>query len=145
MPFDPTKPAANSTNSSAEMRAQLTSLKALIDAVPAGPGLNWRGDWDAGESYAAGDAVLYGQQVFVAIGAATGTAPESDPTHWRTLSITGPPGEVTNADLQTALAGTALNPNVGTLSLALSDPPTLAEVQAILDFLNALSQSLTRT
>ena len=33
MPFDPTKPAANSTNSSAEMRGQLTSLKALIDAV----------------------------------------------------------------------------------------------------------------
>ena len=31
--FDPTKPANNSPNSSAEMRGQLTSLKALIDAV----------------------------------------------------------------------------------------------------------------
>ena len=30
--FDPAKPAANSPNSSAEMRAQLTALKALIDA-----------------------------------------------------------------------------------------------------------------
>jgi|UniRef100_UPI00378306DD hypothetical protein len=37
MPFDPTKPANNSPNSSAEMRAQLTGLKELIDAVPAGP------------------------------------------------------------------------------------------------------------
>jgi hypothetical protein len=37
MPFDPTKPANNSPNSSAEMRAQLTGLKDLIDAVPAGP------------------------------------------------------------------------------------------------------------
>ena len=34
MPFDPNKPAANSPNSSAEMRGQLTSLKSLIDAVP---------------------------------------------------------------------------------------------------------------
>lgn len=30
MPFDPTKPATNSPNSSAEMRAQLTSLHAEI-------------------------------------------------------------------------------------------------------------------
>ncbi len=30
MPFDPTKPATNSPNSSAEMRSQLTSLNAEI-------------------------------------------------------------------------------------------------------------------
>ncbi len=34
MTFDPTKPANNSPNSSAEMRSQLTGLKALIDAIP---------------------------------------------------------------------------------------------------------------
>ncbi|MBL9132350.1 MAG: hypothetical protein JNG86_14190 [Verrucomicrobiaceae bacterium] len=33
MPFDPTKPANNSPNSSAEMRGQLTGLKDLIDAI----------------------------------------------------------------------------------------------------------------
>jgi hypothetical protein len=33
MPFDPNLPAANSPNSSAQMRAQLTGLKDLIDAV----------------------------------------------------------------------------------------------------------------
>lgn len=32
MPFDPLKPAAASPLSSAEMRAQLTALKALIDS-----------------------------------------------------------------------------------------------------------------
>jgi hypothetical protein len=37
MPFDPTKPADHSPDSSAEMRAQLNGLKDLIDAVPAGP------------------------------------------------------------------------------------------------------------
>ena len=31
MPFDPTKPANNAPISSAELRAQLTALKALID------------------------------------------------------------------------------------------------------------------
>ena len=36
MPFDPTKPAANAPNSSAEMRDQLNALKALIDAQGAG-------------------------------------------------------------------------------------------------------------
>lgn len=34
MPFDPTKPANGSANSSAEMRGQLNGLKDLIDAVP---------------------------------------------------------------------------------------------------------------
>jgi hypothetical protein len=33
MPFDPAKPANNAPNSSAEMRSQLTGLKALIDAI----------------------------------------------------------------------------------------------------------------
>ena len=36
MPFDPTKPAANSPLSSAEMRDQLNALKALIDTLGAG-------------------------------------------------------------------------------------------------------------
>lgn len=37
MPFDPAKPANGTPVNSLEMRAQLTALKALIDAVPAGP------------------------------------------------------------------------------------------------------------
>ena len=37
MPFDPAKPADHSPLVSAEVRGQLTALKALIDAVPAGP------------------------------------------------------------------------------------------------------------
>ena len=95
--FDPAKPANGSPNSSAEMRAQLTALKADIDAIPAGP---------------AGPA--------------------------------GPPGEVSSATLAAQIAGTAQNPNVGTFNITLSDPPTRAEVQAILDFVNALVNSLTR-
>ena len=46
--------------------------------------------------------------------------------------------------LEASIAGTAQNPNVGTFTIALSDPPTRPEVQAILDFMNALVNSLTR-
>ena len=56
----------------------------------------------------------------------------------------GPQGEVSNATLAAQIAGTAQNPNVGTFNITLSDPPTRAEVQAILDFMNALVNSLTR-
>ena len=37
MPFDPALPRTGTRATSAEMRSQLTSLKALIDAIPAGP------------------------------------------------------------------------------------------------------------
>ena len=56
----------------------------------------------------------------------------------------GPQGEVSNVTLAAQIAGTAQNPNVGTFNIALSDPPTRPEVQAILDFVNALVNSLTR-
>ena len=50
MPFDPALPAANSPNSSAEMRAQLTALKALIDAQPAAAFGKVAADWTSGSS-----------------------------------------------------------------------------------------------
>jgi hypothetical protein len=38
MPFNPDLPANGSEVTSAELRSQLTGLKALIDAIPPGPG-----------------------------------------------------------------------------------------------------------
>ncbi len=46
--------------------------------------------------------------------------------------------------LETSIANTAQNPNLSTLSIALSDPPTRAEVQQMLDFLNTLLTQITR-
>ena len=85
MPFDPSLPADHSPNSSAEMRGQLTALKALIDA----------------------------QQAQIAA-------------------------------LQSALSGTAQNPNLGTLNLSLDDPPNRPQVQAMLDQLNTMLNQITR-
>ncbi len=46
--------------------------------------------------------------------------------------------------LEAALAGTARNPDLGTLNLALDDPPTLAQVQAVINQLNTLLTLLAR-
>ena len=46
--------------------------------------------------------------------------------------------------LEAALAGTAQNPNLGPLNIALSDPPTRPEVQQMLDFQNTLLNQITR-
>lgn len=46
--------------------------------------------------------------------------------------------------LDAGIAGTAQNPSMGTLSIALSDPPTRAEVQQILDAFNALLNQIIR-
>lgn len=48
------------------------------------------------------------------------------------------------AALEAALGGTAKNPNLGTLSLSLDDPPNRPQVQAILDQLNTLLNQITR-
>jgi hypothetical protein len=61
----------------------------------------------------------------------------------------GPPGEVTGAELADAIAdtvaGSSANSNgVDFLSLGISDPPTQAELQAVLDKLNELIGALRR-
>ena len=46
--------------------------------------------------------------------------------------------------LEAAVSNTAQNPNLSTLNIALSDPPTRAEVQQMLDFMNTLLNQITR-
>ena len=59
--------------------------------------------------------------------------------------LQGPAGEVTNAALLGAIAGTSNTSNgVPILSLAISDPPTQAEVQAIADKIDELIDALKR-
>jgi hypothetical protein len=61
----------------------------------------------------------------------------------------GSPGEVTTAQMETAIptaiGGTAQNPtSITPLSLSISDPPTQAEVQSIVDAYNTLISALQR-
>ena len=57
----------------------------------------------------------------------------------------GLPGEVTNAGLGAAIAGTSANSNaLELLNLAVSDPPTQGEMQALANKLDALIAVLRR-
>ena len=144
MPFDPTKPAASSPNSSAEMRAQLTALKALIDAIPAGP---------AGPAGPVGPAFSSIQIGSVTTGTPGSPAGAQVNVFGSNVELsftipagdTGTPGEVSNATLAGEISGTARNPNtVAPLPFTVSNPPTQAELQAVVDKLNELIASLQR-
>ena len=57
----------------------------------------------------------------------------------------GPPGEVSQQDLVNERMNHAQNPTgVSALGLTISDPPTKAEVEAILGFINTLLSALQR-
>ena len=57
----------------------------------------------------------------------------------------GPPGEVSPQTLDDAISGTAGNPQtVADLALIVSEPPTQAEMQAVVDKVNELLGALRR-
>lgn len=196
--FDPAQPANNSALSSAVMRSQLTSLKALIDAISAitqaqvdsVSTLN-PGDPATATASIIGDSVHFtfaipqgqpgsngsngsdgppgppgpqGPPFASAVVDGVTTLPAGDPAsvsvsfdgslvHF-TFSIpqgqSGPPGEVTMAQMDTAIAAavstTARNPtSISPLAITFTDPPTAAELTQVQDKINALLGALTRT
>ncbi|MEQ1862597.1 MAG: hypothetical protein ABMA13_21970 [Chthoniobacteraceae bacterium] len=153
MPFDPNKPAANSPDSSAEMRAQLNGLHELIQAGIPGP------QGPQGEQGPVGATGPQGEPGPQGIPGDPGGPPgpqgpqgdagpqgsQGDPGPPGDQGPQGPPGEVTQGQLDTAIAGTARNPNtLSPLTIIISDPPTQAEVQAIVDAYNLLLTNTQR-
>ena len=123
MPYDPTLPQANTEIDAVQMRAQLNGLNDRIDAIPAGPA---GPQGDPGPQGPQGEAGPPGEP-----GGPLG--PQGDP------GPQGPPGEVTAAQLSTAIEGTSNNTNaVATLETVFSDPPTLADLEALRATLNEL-------
>ena len=126
MPFDPALPRTGTRATSAEMRSQLTSLKALIDAIPVGP---------PGPQGAVGPSGPAGQQ---------GTAGVPGPQGEQ-----GPQGDVSASDMENAinnaLGGTSNNSNsVAQVEMTVSDPPTQSEMQTIANKLDELIAALRR-
>jgi len=143
MPFDPALPQQGTEIDAVQMRAQLNGLKELIDAVPAGPG-------PAGPAGPQGP-VFASVSIGTVTTGAPGTPAAADVSTTGndvSLSFTipaGEPGEVTQAALDAAILGTAQNPaSIAPLSITISDPPTKAEVEAILSTLNTLIGLLQR-
>ncbi|MEQ1747800.1 MAG: hypothetical protein ABL974_00145 [Prosthecobacter sp.] len=129
MPFDPTKPANNSPNSSAEMRSQLTSLKALIDAI-----------------FTITAAQVDGVNTLPPGNPASVSLSVTGNTLHFTFDIpqgeVGPTGEVSQAQLDNAISGTSNNTNgVSTLGQSADFNYNQSQMQDVLnkldEFLNA--------
>ena len=146
MAFDPTKPQNGTDLDAVEIRDQLNALKALIDAVPAGP---------AGPAGPQGPVFASVQIGSVTTGAPGSAASASVSTFANNVEISftipeGQPGSgVTMTDVDNAIAaeitGTARNPNtVSDLVMSPSDPPTQAEMLAVIAKINELINALRR-
>ena len=147
MPFDPAKPAANSPNSSAEMREQLTGLKSLIDAVLT----------VTGAQVDSTNTVPPGSSAGVSVSLTGGVLHFHFDVPQGVDGQQGPAGEVTqsqlsndlvntqNAAVSTAMGLSSANSNgVPTFGGSISNPPTQAEVQALADAYNNLVNALRR-
>jgi hypothetical protein len=161
--FDPSKPAPNSHLSSAEMRSQLTSLKALIDAIttltnaqidatntlppgnPANVTLTTTGNTlHFTFDIPTGDPGPEGPQ-----GADGPPGPEGPPGTPGgppgPEGPQGPPGEVTLQQLTDEIANTAQNPTTVAPLTVNPDPDyNPAQLQETIDKLNELLTALTR-
>ena len=145
MPFDPNIPADGAFATGAALRNQFNALKALIDAVPAGP-----------PGPAGPDGPVFAN---IQIGSVTTVDPFAPASV--SVSVAGnnvelsfaiPKGEtggVTMTEVSNAIgneiAGTARNPNtVSDLTLTPSDPPTQADLLAVIAKVNELLAALRR-
>lgn len=147
MAFDPTKPAPGDDLDAEVIRAQLNALKESIDSIPAGP---------AGPVGPSGPPLASIQITGVTTGEPGTAAAVSAMMNAGNVELTftiprGEPGAsgVTSTDVTNAITNERINnaqnpTSVQTLSLTLSDPPTLAEVQAVLDKVNELITALQR-
>jgi hypothetical protein len=137
--FDPSLPADGSPLSSAEMRSQLTGLKALIDAIATISAAFVDSTSTLPPGSAAGATVsLIGDTLHFAF-----EIPMGDPG---SPGDPGPPGEVTLMQLGDAIQTTSANSNsVAEAVITVSDPPQQMEVQAIADKLDELILALRRT
>jgi hypothetical protein len=142
MPFDPTKPANNSPNSSAEMRAQFNGLKALIDAIAT---IN-TGVVDGVNTLPPGDPASVSLNVVANTLHFTFGIPQG---HDGQQGPQGLPGEVSQTDLNNAeqnmLAQSSANSNgVGSLSMNADPAYDQNQMQAVMVKLDELINALRR-
>lgn len=148
--FDPTLPQENTPLDAVQMRSQFTGLKTLLDAMQS---LN-AAQIVAVTTLPPGDPANVTVSVTgstlhftfdIPQGEAGTTGSDGAPGANGADGATGAPGEVTLAQLDSAIDTTSSNSNgVATLGLAVSDPPTQSEVQQLADKLDELILSLRR-
>jgi hypothetical protein len=141
MPFNPNLPLDDSLMVAGEMRSQFTGLKTLIDNVPAGP------PGPAGpQGPPFAQAVVDGVNTLDPGSPANVTMSfDGNDVHFTFDIPRGDPGEVTESQLNNAIAGTAQNPNgIGPWTGTFSDPPTQGELQDFAAWVESLRSALVR-
>ncbi len=144
MPFNPNLPIDETLCDAGQMRDQLNSLNSKIEAIPAGPPGPVGPQGPQGDPGPQGDAGPEGP-----MGPEGAQGPQGEPGPAGgppgPEGPQGPPGEVTLAQLEEAIAGTALNPSgVGPYTGTFSDPPTQAEMQDFAGYVETLRVTLVR-
>ena len=140
MSFDPTRPVNGVIVDADFLRAQFNGLKELNDALAVGTVT--AAVVDAVNTVAPGTpasvtASVVGNTLHLTFDLPQGA--DGAP------GATGAAGDVNGAQLTAAIAGTSSNTNaVANLGMAVSDPPTQAEVQAVVATMNALITALRR-
>ena len=171
MPFNPNLPLDDSLMVAGEMRGQFNGLKTLIDNVPAGPTgpMGPQGPQGIqGPQGLVGDPGPAGPEGPVGPGGPQGETgpvgpvgpvgpegpsggppgPEGPMGPAGAPGPQGPqgvPGEVTLAQLETAVAGTAQNPaGVAPYTGSFSNPPTQGEMESFAAWVESLRAALVR-
>jgi len=146
MAFDPTRPVHGSEIDADELRNQFNALKGLIDTIPAGP---------PGPAGPQGPVFASVQIGTVTTGAPGTPAEASVATFGNNVEISftipaGQPGPGVSFDDMTsaiglAISGTARNPmTVSDLFLSPTDPPSQADLLAVIAKINELLAALRR-
>jgi hypothetical protein len=136
--YNPALPADGSPLSSAEMRSQLTGLKALIDAISSITAAMVDSTTTLPPGSSAGATVsVIGNTLHFTFELPQGETGATGPQ--------GSQGEVSSMDLSNAIQTTSANTNtVAEAVITVSDPPQQMEVQAIADKLDELILALRR-
>ena len=148
MAFDPSKPASNTPNSSAEMRAQLNGLKALIDAISTVSAAQVDSTTSLPNGAAAQVTVsVTGNTLHFSFQIPEGAQGNDGPIGPQ--GPQGPMGEVSAAEVANAVSlgvqGTSNNSNaVGQMSLNVDPSYNQAQMQQISDKLDELILALRR-
>jgi hypothetical protein len=132
MPFDPNYPPQDAEIESAPLRVQFTSLKTLIDAVPT----ITSAAVDAVNTLPAGDPAEVAVSVVGGVLHLTFSIP---------MGQSGPPGEVTTAALNAAIATTSSNSNaVVNLSELAEGTYNQTQMQNVINKVDELINALRR-
>lgn len=138
MAFDPSQPANHSPLVSKVIRDQFIALFQLIQSIPAGP-----------QGPEGPQGPPFAQAIIDAVNTANPGDPASVSVSFDGTNVhftfgiprgaDGAPGEVSNAQLASAISGTSPNTNnISTLDSVPSDPPSFADYEAMRAKVNEL-------